>query len=35
MVAAASSQDSLPTFSGPCGTVAFEYDFNKPGGPPR
>jgi hypothetical protein len=26
---------TLPTFTGPCNTLAFEYDFNKAGGPPR
>jgi hypothetical protein len=35
MVAQTDSQDSLPTFGGPCGVVAFQYDFNRPGGPPR
>jgi hypothetical protein len=33
MVTQADSQDGLPTYSGPCATVAFQYDFNKAGGP--
>jgi hypothetical protein len=31
----AAANNGLPTYTGPCATVAFEYDFNKAGGPPR
>lgn len=26
---------AMPTYTGPCATIAFTYDFTKPGGPPR
>jgi hypothetical protein len=29
------AMNGLPTYTGPCSTIAFEYDFSKPGGPPR
>jgi hypothetical protein len=35
MVAQDPSATDITTFTGPCPTVAFAYDFNKPGGPPR
>jgi hypothetical protein len=31
----AESSGGLPTYSGPCFSIAFEYDFMKAGGPPR
>jgi hypothetical protein len=30
-----SAAGALPTYTGPCSTLAFQYDFTKPGGPPR
>lgn len=26
---------AMPTYTGPCATISFFYDFSKPGGPPR
>jgi len=34
-VAADPSVAAMPTYTGPCSTLAFQYDFTKPGGPPR
>ncbi|HZS37593.1 MAG TPA: hypothetical protein VFF06_12240, partial [Polyangia bacterium] len=34
-VAADPSATAMPTYTGPCSTLAFQYDFTKPGGPPR
>ncbi len=28
------SDGAVQTFTGPCGTIAYKYDFNQPGGPP-
>ena len=29
----ASAASPMPVYSGPCATIAFTYDFTKPGGP--
>ncbi len=34
-VSAGSTVEGVPTYGGPCSTLAFEYDFTRAGGPPR